>query len=69
MFFGYHFYADDTQIYISSKSDLTVTSKIISECVQEIKMWTHHNFFFIEFFQDRDSYLLAHLWLLIKGEI
>lgn len=38
-------YADDTQIYISSKSDLTVTSAILSECVQEIKMWMHHNFF------------------------
>lgn len=41
---GYHFYADDSQIYISSKSDLTVTSTILSECVQEIKTWMHHNF-------------------------
>lgn len=41
---GYHFYADDTLIYISSKSDINVTSSVLSECVQEIKMLMHRNF-------------------------
>jgi len=47
----YYFYADDTQIYISSKSDLTVTSAILSECVQEIKMWTHHIFLKLNYYK------------------
>ncbi len=32
---GHHFYADDTQIYISSKSDVTVSSAILSEHIGE----------------------------------
>lgn len=41
---GYHFYADDTQIYISTKSDAAVTSNVLTACLQEIKFWMRQNF-------------------------
>lgn len=35
---GYHFYAEDNQTYISSMSDDTVCSAILSKCLQDIKV-------------------------------
>lgn len=41
---GFHFYADDTQIYISTKNNITDISATLSDCLQEIKLWMYHNF-------------------------
>ncbi len=41
---GYHCYADDTQIYISTQSDSTTSSLTLSACLLEIKAWMKHSF-------------------------
>uniref|UniRef100_A0A8C2C5A6 Reverse transcriptase domain-containing protein n=1 Tax=Cyprinus carpio TaxID=7962 RepID=A0A8C2C5A6_CYPCA len=41
---GFHFYADDTQIYISTKTNIKGISATLSDCQQEIKLWMYHDF-------------------------
>ncbi len=41
---GYHCYADDTQIYISTQPDSTTSSLTLSACLLEIKAWMKHSF-------------------------
>lgn len=41
---GYYCYADDTQIYISTQPDVTLTLESLSACSLEIKAWMRQNF-------------------------
>ncbi len=41
---GYHCYADDTQIYISTQPDSTTSSLTLSASLLEIKAWMKHHF-------------------------
>lgn len=41
---GFRFYADDSQIYISMKTNITGISETLTDCLQEIKIWMYHNF-------------------------
>lgn len=40
----FHFYADDTQIYIHSESDVNVAASHLSNCITDIKNWMSVNF-------------------------
>ncbi|XP_069050137.1 uncharacterized protein [Lepisosteus oculatus] len=40
----FHFYADDTQIYIHTKPDTDVAVSILSNCISDIKIWMTQNF-------------------------
>ena len=40
----YHFYADDTQIYISGKvEEINTMLEITSKCIEEVKVWMNSN--------------------------
>ena len=40
----YHFYADDTQIYISGKvEEINTMFEITSKCIEEVKVWMNSN--------------------------
>jgi len=41
---GFHFDADDTQIYISRETNITGISATLSDRLQEIKILKYHNF-------------------------
>lgn len=41
---NFHFYADDTQIYIHSKPDVNMPVSFLSQCFTEIKKWMSENF-------------------------
>jgi len=37
---GFHFYADDTQIYMSfNPSDALQSKSLIEECIQDVQLW------------------------------
>ncbi len=40
----FHLYADDTQIYIHTKSNDTVSVDFLSTCISKIKEWMSQNF-------------------------
>ncbi|CAL9690879.1 unnamed protein product [Knipowitschia caucasica] len=40
----FHCYADDTQVYISTKSISPVILSTITHCISDIKFWMDHNF-------------------------
>ncbi len=41
---GYHCYADDTHIYISTQPDVTLAFSTLSACLLEIQAWMIQNF-------------------------
>ncbi len=41
---SFHFYADDTQLYISTRPDETSKLSKLTECVKNIKDWMTNNF-------------------------
>uniref|UniRef100_A0A8C1UV32 Reverse transcriptase domain-containing protein n=1 Tax=Cyprinus carpio TaxID=7962 RepID=A0A8C1UV32_CYPCA len=41
---NFHFYADDTQIYIHSKLDVNMPVSLLSQCFTEIKKWMYEIF-------------------------
>ena len=41
---GYHFYVDDTQIYMSfNPSDVLQSKSLIEECIQDVQLWVVAN--------------------------
>ncbi len=53
---GFHCYADDTQLYISTKPDETFKLSKLTECVKNIKDWMTSNFLLLN--SDRQRYYL-----------
>ncbi|KAI5607668.1 hypothetical protein C0J50_6988, partial [Silurus asotus] len=53
---SFHCYADDTQLYISSKPGDTAQLTRITECVKEIRDWMTHNFLLLN--SDKTEILL-----------
>jgi len=41
---NFHCYADDTQLYISSRPDENTNSSKLAECLKDIKCWMMRNF-------------------------
>ncbi len=41
---NYHFYADDTQIYMHSKAWSNLDVPFLTHCISEIKIWMSENF-------------------------
>ncbi len=41
---NYHFYADDTQIYIHSRPGQNLDVPFLTHCISEIKIWMSKNF-------------------------
>ncbi len=40
---NFHFYGNDTQIYINSKPDVNMPASFLSQCFTEIKKWMSEN--------------------------
>ncbi len=53
---SFHCYADDTQLYISTKPDETSKLSKLTECVKNIKDWMTNNF--LQFDSDKTEILL-----------
>ncbi len=44
---SFHCYADDTQLYISTRPDETSKLSKLTECVKNVKDWMTNNFFLL----------------------
>ncbi len=53
---GFHCYADDTQLYISTRPDETSKLSNLTECVKNIKHWMTNNFLLLN--SDKTEILL-----------
>ncbi len=53
---NYHCYADDTQLYISTRPDETSKLSKLTECVKNVKDWLTNNFLLLNF--DKTEILL-----------
>ncbi|XP_056098168.1 uncharacterized protein LOC130076896 [Rhinichthys klamathensis goyatoka] len=53
---NFHCYADDTQLYISSRPDENITSSKLTECLKDIKCWMTRNFLLLN--SDKTEVLL-----------
>ncbi len=56
---SFHCYADDTQLYISTKPDETSKLSKLTECVKNIKDWMTSNFLLLN--SDKTRYYLLDL--------
>ncbi len=55
---SFHCYADDTQLYISSRPDETHQIEKLTECIVDIKNWMTSNFLLARFCQHCTGSLL-----------
>ncbi len=53
---SFHCYADDTQLYISTKPDETFKLSKLTECVENLKDWTTNHFILLN--SDKTAILL-----------
>ncbi len=53
---SFHCYADDTQLYISTRPDETSKLSKLTECVQNFKAWMTNNFLLLN--SDKTEILL-----------
>ncbi len=44
---SFHFYADDTQIYLPIKRDNSAAITSLLQCLEEVKLWLTQNFLFL----------------------
>ncbi len=51
---SFHCYADDTQLYLSTRQDETSKLSKLTECVKNVKDWMTNNFLLLNSDKDRD---------------
>ncbi len=56
---SFHFYADDTQLYVSSQPDETYQFAKLTECIVDIKNWMTINFLLLNQLYQKRVHVIA----------